>query len=139
MNEQARFTPKALRLYLELREYPIRCDEIRKRMRDEMFRRGVLRIEQFEEEVRQKAIASQAREKLVDPVHQNSPKCGIFAAPAFAICSRTVRPQPSAQHFRNIVLEVLENKPKRLFAEFQSELAPGICSFPRLKNTKSPR
>ena len=38
MQLSSKHTPKALRIYLELREYPILCDEIRKRMRETMVR-----------------------------------------------------------------------------------------------------
>lgn len=69
MSRLARMTPKALRLYLELREYPILCDEIRKRMRDELFRR-VVPPDLFEEEVRRKALASLHREHPNDPDYQ---------------------------------------------------------------------
>lgn len=58
---------RVLALDLEIREYPILRDEIRKRMRAEMFRRGVIREEVFEEEVRRKAELTQRREGLHDP------------------------------------------------------------------------
>ena len=71
MNSASKHTPKALRIYLELREYPILCDEIRKRMRQEIFRRGIVQPELFEEEVRRKAKASQKREHPHDPHYRD--------------------------------------------------------------------
>lgn len=71
MNSASKLTPKALRIYLELREYPILCDEIRKRMREEIFRRGIVQPEVFEEEVRRKAKASQKREHPHDPNYRD--------------------------------------------------------------------
>lgn len=71
MQLSSNHTPKALRIYLELREYPILCDEIRKRMREEMFHRGVVRTDQFEEEVERKARASCQNEHPDDPAYQD--------------------------------------------------------------------
>lgn len=71
MDSGSKLTPKALRIYLELREYPILCDEIRKRMREEVFRRGIVQPDLFEEEVRRKAKASQKREHPNDPNYRD--------------------------------------------------------------------
>ena len=65
--------PKALTLLLELHEYPILAPLIRERMREELFRRGVIAQETFEAEVRAKAIQSQEREGLRDPHNQEPP------------------------------------------------------------------
>lgn len=65
--------PKVLTLLLELYEYPILAPQIRERMREELFRRGVISKEAFEAEVRQKAIQSQEREGLRDPENQEPP------------------------------------------------------------------
>ncbi len=59
--------PKVLRVYLELSQYPILSRKIRERMRQEVFARGIISPEQFEQEVREKAILSQRREGLVKP------------------------------------------------------------------------
>ncbi len=60
-------TPKVLELFLELRQYPILARQIRERMRQEIFARGVISPADFEREVREKAVASQIREGLTDP------------------------------------------------------------------------
>ncbi|MBI5535267.1 MAG: PEP/pyruvate-binding domain-containing protein [Deltaproteobacteria bacterium] len=67
MTPLATTTYRVLALDLEIREYPILRDVIRKAMREEMFRRGIVREEQFEEEVRVKAQKTQEREGLYDP------------------------------------------------------------------------
>jgi hypothetical protein len=67
MTGLATTTYRVLALDLEIREYPILRDVIRKRMREEMFRRGILREEQFEEEVRVRANKSKQREGMDDP------------------------------------------------------------------------
>ena len=56
--------PKVLTLYLELSQYPILATQIRERMRQELFQRGVITPEAFETEARHKAIQSQVREGL---------------------------------------------------------------------------
>lgn len=65
--------PRVLRLYLELNRYPILAPHIRERMRQELFARGVIAREAFEAEVHQKAIESQQREGLDDPLRQEPP------------------------------------------------------------------
>ncbi len=65
--------PKVLTLLLELHEYPISAPQIRERMREELFSRGVIAKEAFEAEVRDKAIQSQIREGLRDPEDQEPP------------------------------------------------------------------
>ncbi len=60
--------PKVLQLYLELSQYPILARRIRERMREEIFARGVVGQQVFEQEAREKAIQSQEREGLLDPM-----------------------------------------------------------------------
>jgi hypothetical protein len=65
--------PRVLTVYLELTRYPILADRIRERMRLELFQRGVIGRETFEDEVHEKARQSQVREGLTDPLTQESP------------------------------------------------------------------
>lgn len=65
--------PKVLEIVLELKQYPILSQQIRQRMRDEIFARGVITEEDFARQVRQKAIESQAREGLDDPFGEEAP------------------------------------------------------------------
>jgi hypothetical protein len=64
--------PKVFSIYLQLANYPIISDRIRRRMREEIFARGVIAYEIFEQEVDEKARLSQQREGLDDPYHQES-------------------------------------------------------------------
>ncbi|MCC6904337.1 MAG: hypothetical protein IT326_00740, partial [Anaerolineae bacterium] len=73
MSIQSGAVPKVIRLYLELSQYPTLAPRIRQRMREELFTRGIIRPDEFEQEVEQKAIQSQLREGLTDPVSQESP------------------------------------------------------------------
>lgn len=66
--------PKVLAVYLKLSEYPILAREIRKRMRQELFERGIITPEQFEREVKEKAILTQQLEGLDNPPLQEAPE-----------------------------------------------------------------
>lgn len=58
---------RALNIYLSLAQYPVLSTQIRARMRRELFQRGVITPQDFEAEVREKAIRSQALEGLHNP------------------------------------------------------------------------
>ena len=60
----------AIDIYIRLAQYPLLADTIRMRMRQELFRRGVIDEARFEQQVREKAIESQRRERLTDPYGQ---------------------------------------------------------------------
>ncbi|MEJ5201054.1 MAG: PEP/pyruvate-binding domain-containing protein [Anaerolineales bacterium] len=60
---------KILEIYLLLAQYPMLASSIRRQMREELFQRGIITPERFEQEVREKAILSQQREGIVDPLH----------------------------------------------------------------------
>ncbi len=57
-------------IYIKLAQYPILAEKIRARMREEIFRRGVISREDFEREIDQKAVESQRREGVYDPFGQ---------------------------------------------------------------------
>jgi hypothetical protein len=59
-------------MYLELAQYPILADQIRARMRQELFTRGIVDCEEFEREAEEKAVQSQKREGLTDPFAQEA-------------------------------------------------------------------
>lgn len=64
--------PKVFEIYLELANYPIRAAHIRERMRTELFNRGVVSRDVFEQEVKAKAVLSQQREGLHHPLVEES-------------------------------------------------------------------
>ena len=66
--------PRTLELYLQISQYPILAQSIRDRMREELFARGVISRTQFEREVREKAVLSQQREGLSDPLAEETAK-----------------------------------------------------------------
>ena len=56
-----------MKILLALNQYPILSGRIRSSMRRELFTRGIVTKEVFDEEARHKAIESQEREGLLDP------------------------------------------------------------------------
>ncbi len=62
--------PKVLQLYLEISQYPALAPVIRKRMRGELFRRGIVSNADLEQEAKHKALLSQKREGLAGPFVQ---------------------------------------------------------------------
>ncbi|WP_423224419.1 PEP/pyruvate-binding domain-containing protein [Candidatus Amarolinea aalborgensis] len=70
MTELPSDTPPILEIHLQLSQYPILAQQIRKRMREEIYRRGVTTSERFENEARDKAIKSQRREGMMNPLDE---------------------------------------------------------------------
>ncbi|MFT3893088.1 MAG: PEP/pyruvate-binding domain-containing protein [Anaerolineales bacterium] len=55
---------KILEIYLLIAQYPMLASDIRRRMRAELFRRGIITPQRFDAEVKEKAIQSQQREGM---------------------------------------------------------------------------
>lgn len=70
MSDQSSYIPKATRVHLQLSRYPILADAIRERLRQELFLRGIVTRQNFEVEAREKAVQSQIREGITDPVNE---------------------------------------------------------------------
>jgi hypothetical protein len=70
MTFPAASTDRVLRIYTALAQYPILRVRIRSRMRRELFERGVVTPQQFETEVHNRAIESQAREGVHNPFQE---------------------------------------------------------------------
>ena len=68
MSDEGSYIPKVNRIQMMLGAYPILGDVMRERMREELFRRGIITRQRFEEEVRERAVASQRREGVRQPV-----------------------------------------------------------------------
>lgn len=62
-----RSTTSTIDIYIKLAQYPILADRIRERMREEIFKRGIVDEKTFEEEVEELAVESQRREGIQDP------------------------------------------------------------------------
>jgi len=125
--------PKVLAVYLKLSEYPILAREIRERMREELFERGIITREQFEQEVMAKAILTQQKEGLDQPFAQES-------AEEWAERLRIIRDHLTDfyfalnlphERFEEIVRSVLSaRKPgEEIILTFNPELAPWHMLF----------
>ena len=57
---------KILEIYLLIAQYPMLASDIRRRMRDELFRRGIITPQRFDAEVKEKAVQSQQREGILN-------------------------------------------------------------------------
>ena len=68
--EPLRSVTPAIDIYIKLAQYPVLADEIRLRMRQELFRRGIISQADFENEIKQLAIESQRLEGLLEPYTQ---------------------------------------------------------------------
>jgi hypothetical protein len=64
--------PQILSIHLQIAQFPILAKQIRRRMREELYRRGVISRERLEAEVKEKAELSQKREGLVNPLTEES-------------------------------------------------------------------
>jgi hypothetical protein len=63
---------KVLDIYLLIAQYPMLASSIRRRMREELFRRGIITSQQFDAEVKEKAILSQQREGIYNGLQQEN-------------------------------------------------------------------
>ncbi|MBN1954063.1 MAG: hypothetical protein JW900_03330 [Anaerolineae bacterium] len=121
-------TPKILTIHLQIANYPVMADEIRRRMREELFRRGVITAQALEEEVRAKAALSQVREGLPSELRE--------AEPAWELRLERVRDYLTDFYFAyNLPIDLFEQIIDRLLDErsvekdafdyhFNPELAP---------------
>ena len=63
---------KILNLFLLIAQYPMLAGRIRQQMRAELFHRGIITIDRFEQEVTEHAVQSQEREGLLDPLWEET-------------------------------------------------------------------
>ena len=63
---------KILEIYLLIAQYPMLASDIRRRMREELFRRGIITPQRFDAEVKEKAVLSQQREGIRDGLLEES-------------------------------------------------------------------
>lgn len=121
-------------VYIKLAQYPILCDRIRLRMREELFRRGITNKTDFEQEVKQLAIESQRREGFNNPTVQEDEA-------AWQRRLDTIRDLHTDNYFANnlgislleqLINEVLNNQdkaPKVIELTFNPEIAPWAMLF----------
>ncbi|MQC25842.1 MAG: hypothetical protein DWG76_00105 [Chloroflexi bacterium] len=128
----------AFRIYLALTQYPILQRRIRSMMRKELFERGILSSDNFEDYVRQQAIDSQAREGLKDPYAEEPHE-------EWTVRLDAVRSQLTDLHFaNNLPYDLFEELVRKALAvqgaesddllrSFNPELAPQGALFEQAK------
>ena len=129
-----RSTTPTIDVYIKLAQYPILCDRIRLRMREELFRRGVISKTDFEQEVKDLAIESQRREGLNNPTVQEDEN-------SWQRRLDTIRDLHTDNYFANnlgsslleqLIDEVLNNQdkaPQAIELTFNPEIAPWALLF----------
>ncbi len=125
---------QALRIYLALAQYPILRTRIRELMRRELFRRGIITPQAFEAEVRAKAIESQAREGLHDPLWEENEETWEMRLSRIRthLTDFYFAYNLHFEDFENIVKQVLaERDPtaRQIEVSFNPELAPQEMLF----------
>ncbi len=125
--------PKVLHLYLEISQYPILAPTIRKRMRGELFRRGIISNADLEREVKHKAVLSQDREGLGDRFTQETDDVWQRRIAHFRDSLTDFYFAHNLPHslFEEIVRDVLARRmpPGDVFLAFNPELAPWDMLF----------
>jgi len=105
-------TDRLMSITLALGQYPIISSRIRSRMRKELFKRGIIKKKEFEEQVRRQAILSQEREGIRNPI-------GEEPSDIWETRHKRIRDQITdlifSQHlsfdlFQNIITEVLNER-----------------------------
>lgn len=125
---------RALTIYLTLAQYPILRVRIRSRMRQELFKRGIIKPKDFEAEVREKAIRSQAREGLHNPFEEettNTWEVRLSRVRSHLTDFYFAYNLPHDQ-FEQIVKEVLAERGRQvddMLVSFNPELAPEFMLF----------
>lgn len=134
MQDFSNSTDRLMSITLAIGHYPILSDRIRHKMREELFRRNIITQVDFESEVREKAIQSQRREGVNNPVGEE---------PADIWEKRTTRVREQltdllfSQHFsydlfQEIVTRVLVERgvnTNKHTIDFNPELAPQELVF----------
>jgi hypothetical protein len=121
-------------VYVKLAQYPILADKIRTRMREDLFRRGVISQADFEQEVQDLAIESQRREGVYEPYTQEE-------TDKWELRKDRIREVHTDAYFANslgialleeIIKEVLSQRPiqpKSTALTFNPEIAPWELLF----------
>lgn len=137
MSEESAHIPKLTRIHLQLGQYPVLGDTMRERMRQELFLRGVISKERFEDEARERAIQSQRREGIVSPYQEESAETWERRLEKVrdSLTEFYFAYNLTQQRFEEIVRDVLNQRPR---AEVVLSLNPEMASlellFQQLEN-----
>ncbi len=127
--------PKVLQIYLEIIQYPTLAPRIRERMRKELHQRGIITAPDLEREVKIRAVQSQEREGLQDPMVEESADLWQKRLSHFRDNLTDFYFAHNLPHalFEDIVRDVLVKRmsPDDVFLTFNPELAPWDMLFAR--------
>ncbi|MBN1995253.1 MAG: PEP/pyruvate-binding domain-containing protein [Anaerolineae bacterium] len=130
-------TAKVLQIYLELSQFPVLADEIHQRMREELFRRGVISPIGLEQEIEEKAIQSQLREGITDPYTQETHETWEKRTQKIRDYLTDFYFAQNLPHdlFQEVVVSVLRKQPTHPGATltFNPELAPWAMMFEKAR------
>jgi hypothetical protein len=103
---------RLMSITLALGQYPILCGRIRARMRDELYKRGVIDKQDFEAQVRKHAIQSQDREGLRNPVGEEPTEIWEerHARVRDQLTDLTFSQHLSFDLFQNLITEILNER-----------------------------
>ncbi len=142
MTFPAASTDRVQRIYTVLAQYPVLRVRIRARMRKELFERGVISPQQFETEVREKAIESQAREGLHNPFEEEPSE--VWEARRERISSHLTdfyfAYNFPYEVFEQIIRDVLAERGAQaddMLVSFNPELAPQNMLFEQAANIEN--
>lgn len=127
-------TDRLISITLALGQYPILSSRIRSRMREEIFKRGIVEKGEFEAQVRRQAILSQEREGLRNPVGEEP--AGIWEERHTRIRDQltdlTFSQHLSFDLFQNLITDILNERGVKHFdptLTFNPEQAPQELIF----------
>ncbi len=136
MSEESPHIPKLSRIQLLLGQFPILGDVIRERMREELFRRGIITRDRFAAEVRQRAEQSQRREGILNGYSEETAetwerRLGIIRD---QLTEFYFAYNLSPQLFEEIARDVLQRRPTaEQVLSFNPEMAPMEILFSQLE------
>ncbi len=126
---------KILNLRLTLLSYPILAEKIRQLMRDELYAKGILKDSMLEKESEKRAIESQKREGLTNPIVQETEE--VWQKRLSITCDNLTDfyfayNLPYSRFEEIVKAAVNENrigKPQKVVLSFNPELAPWYLLF----------
>ncbi len=134
MSSSLRSRTPVIDIYVKLAQYPILADKIRGRMREELYRRGIISAADFEREVLDKSVESQRREGIGQSFSQEE-------ASVWELRQERIRDFQTDAYFADnlgtalleqIIAEVLQNQAAPYSSDeitFNPEIAPWELLF----------
>ena len=124
---------RILNIYLTLNQYPVLSSRIRARMRREIFERGIIAREAFNNEAKKKALLSQTREGLHDPYAEETSEMWELRLSRIrdSLTDFYFAYNFPYEHFEDIIVKILSERSGETpdLVTFNPELAPQDMIF----------